>query len=112
MNGQDHPGLTVLGSTITHAIEHVEVFPARANVTIVRFSNDELTSICPPAGQVQSRQSGVDGEFAGIALGRAAGHCRQLMNAVVVAEHVVAAQRNLSEIRDAGFVSNCRVGLR
>ncbi len=51
MDDQDHPGLTVLGATIRHAIEHVEVFPAPANVTIVRFSNDELTSICPVTGQ-------------------------------------------------------------
>lgn len=43
--------LTVLGHTVRHAIEHVEVFPAPANVTIVRFTNDELNSMCPVTEQ-------------------------------------------------------------
>ena len=43
--------LTVLGSTVRHAIDHVEVFPAPANVSRVRFSNDELTSMCPVTEQ-------------------------------------------------------------
>ncbi len=43
--------LTVLGSTVRHPIDHVEVFPAPANVTIVRFTNDELTSMCPVTQQ-------------------------------------------------------------
>lgn len=46
-----HAALSVLGATVRHPIEHVEVFPAPANVTIVRFSNDELTSICPVTEQ-------------------------------------------------------------
>ncbi|MFM8795086.1 MAG: preQ(1) synthase [Acidimicrobiales bacterium] len=45
------PGLTVLGSTVRGAIEHVEVFPAPANVTSVSFSTDELMSMCPVTGQ-------------------------------------------------------------
>jgi 7-cyano-7-deazaguanine reductase len=51
MHDQDHHGLTVLGATVRHAIEHVEVFPAPVNVTAVRFSSDELSSICPVTGQ-------------------------------------------------------------
>jgi len=43
--------LTVLGSTVREAIDHVEVFPAPANVTVVRFTNDELTSMCPVTQQ-------------------------------------------------------------
>jgi len=43
--------LTVLGSTVREPIEHVEVFPAPANVTIVRFTNHELTSMCPVTRQ-------------------------------------------------------------
>lgn len=45
------PALTILGSTVRHPVEHVEVFPAPAHVTLVRFSNDELTSICPVTEQ-------------------------------------------------------------
>lgn len=43
--------LTVLGSTVRHAIDHVEVFPAPANVTTVRFTTDELSSVCPVTQQ-------------------------------------------------------------
>jgi 7-cyano-7-deazaguanine reductase len=43
--------LTVLGHTVRHAIEHVEVFPAPANVTTIRFTNDELNSMCPVTEQ-------------------------------------------------------------
>ena len=41
------PELTILGNTVRHPVEHVEVFPAPASVTRVRFSNDELNSMCP-----------------------------------------------------------------
>jgi len=44
-------GLTVLGSTVRHAIDHVEVFPAPADVSEIRFTNDELNSICPVTRQ-------------------------------------------------------------
>jgi len=47
----EHPELTVLGNTVRHPIEHVEVFPAPANVTVVRFTNDELNSMCPVTEQ-------------------------------------------------------------
>ena len=43
--------LTVLGNTVRHAIEHVEVFPAPPNVSVVRFTNDELNSMCPVTEQ-------------------------------------------------------------
>lgn len=41
----------MLGNTVRHAIDHVEVFPAPANVTSVRFTNDELASMCPVTEQ-------------------------------------------------------------
>lgn len=43
--------LTVLGSTVRHAIDHVEAFPAPANVTTVRFTTDEVASMCPVTEQ-------------------------------------------------------------
>jgi len=43
--------LSVLGSTIRHAIEHVEVFPAPEHVTSVTFTSEELTSVCPVTQQ-------------------------------------------------------------
>ena len=49
---EDYTGrLTVLGRTVRHAIEHVETFPAPADVATVRFTTDELASICPVTGQ-------------------------------------------------------------
>ena len=47
----DTTGLAVLGATVRHAIDHVEVFPAPAHVTTVRFSTDEVSSMCPVTGQ-------------------------------------------------------------
>lgn len=43
--------LTVLGATVRHAIEHVEVFPAPDGITTVTFTNDELNSMCPVTEQ-------------------------------------------------------------
>ncbi len=43
--------LTVLGATVRHPIDHVEVFPAPRDVTLVRFTTDELSSICPVTSQ-------------------------------------------------------------
>lgn len=43
--------LSVLGATVRHAIDHVEVFPAPDNVTRVRFTHGELTSMCPVTAQ-------------------------------------------------------------
>ncbi len=45
------PSLTILGSTVRHAVDHVEVFPAPAHVTEIRFSTDEVASVCPVTGQ-------------------------------------------------------------
>jgi 7-cyano-7-deazaguanine reductase len=46
--------LTVLGATVRHAIDHVEVFPAPAHVSQVRFTSEELASICPVTQQPDS----------------------------------------------------------
>jgi 7-cyano-7-deazaguanine reductase len=43
--------LTVLGHSVRHPIEHVEVFAAPANVSTVRFSTDEVASLCPVTNQ-------------------------------------------------------------
>jgi 7-cyano-7-deazaguanine reductase len=43
--------LSVLGQTVRHAIDHVEVFPAPDHVTVVKFSTDELASMCPVTQQ-------------------------------------------------------------
>src|SRR6476659_5028519 len=43
--------LTVLGHTVREPIEHVEVFAAPAHVTTVRFSTDEVASLCPVTKQ-------------------------------------------------------------
>ena len=47
----DTSQLTILGSTVRHPVEHVQVFAAPANVTAVRFTNDELNSMCPVTEQ-------------------------------------------------------------
>ncbi len=46
-----HDRLTVLGATVREAIEHVEVFPAPVNVSVVTFTTDELASMCPVTRQ-------------------------------------------------------------
>jgi 7-cyano-7-deazaguanine reductase len=45
------PQLNVLGQSVRHPIEHVEVFAAPANVTVVRFATDEVASMCPVTNQ-------------------------------------------------------------
>ena len=47
----DTSGLTVLGQTVRHPIDHLEWFDAPAHVTGVRFSMDELQSLCPVTQQ-------------------------------------------------------------
>lgn len=47
----DSRELTVLGNTVRHAIEHVEVFPAPGGISSVTFTNDELASVCPVTEQ-------------------------------------------------------------
>jgi 7-cyano-7-deazaguanine reductase len=50
--GMATPGeLTVLGHTVREPIAHVEVFPAPPNVTLVRFTTDEVSSMCPVTKQ-------------------------------------------------------------
>ncbi len=41
----------MLGQTVRHPIDHVECFPAPEDVTTVRFTTDELASVCPVTGQ-------------------------------------------------------------
>jgi 7-cyano-7-deazaguanine reductase len=43
--------LSVLGSTVRTPLDHVEVFPAPDHLATVRFSTDELMSMCPVTGQ-------------------------------------------------------------
>jgi 7-cyano-7-deazaguanine reductase len=43
--------LTILGQTVRHPVDHVECFPAPTHVTTVRFTTDELASVCPVTGQ-------------------------------------------------------------
>ncbi len=43
--------LTVLGSNIRGPIDHVESFPAPPECCRVRFSTDEVSSLCPVTGQ-------------------------------------------------------------
>ncbi len=47
----DTSGLHVLGATVRHAIDHVEVFPAPEGISKVVFTNDELNSMCPVTEQ-------------------------------------------------------------
>lgn len=44
-------GLTVLGQTVRHPIEHLECFDAPAHVSVVRFTTNEVMSLCPVTGQ-------------------------------------------------------------
>lgn len=47
----EHDKLTVLGETVRHPIDHVEVFDAPEHVSTVRFTSDEVASICPVTAQ-------------------------------------------------------------
>ena len=47
----DASGLTVLGGTVRHAIDHLECFPAPNGVSEVRLRTDEVVSVCPVTGQ-------------------------------------------------------------
>ncbi len=44
-------GLSILGSTVREAVAHVECFPAPPGCTGVKFSSDELSSVCPVTRQ-------------------------------------------------------------
>ena len=43
--------LTILGSTVRQPVDHLECFDAPASCTRVRFTTDEVTSMCPVTGQ-------------------------------------------------------------
>ncbi|MGQ0616121.1 MAG: preQ(1) synthase [Acidimicrobiia bacterium] len=43
--------LSILGRPVRHPVERLETFPAPAGCSRVRFSTDELTSVCPITGQ-------------------------------------------------------------
>ncbi|MEY2406792.1 MAG: 7-cyano-7-deazaguanine reductase [Acidimicrobiaceae bacterium] len=43
--------LTLLGQPVRHPVEHLESFAAPDKCTRVRFTSDELTSLCPITGQ-------------------------------------------------------------
>ena len=43
--------LTLLGQPVRHPVEHLESFPAPDGCTRVRFTCEELTSLCPITGQ-------------------------------------------------------------
>ena len=51
MTSSEDAGLTVLGQTVRHAIDHLECFDAPEHVSTVRFSTDEVMSICPVTEQ-------------------------------------------------------------
>ena len=43
--------LTILGGTVRGPIDYLETFPAPEGCTRVRFTTDEVTSVCPVTGQ-------------------------------------------------------------
>ena len=54
MSSDRNPGdreLTVLGQTVRHPVDHVDVFAAPDHVTAVRMTSEELTSMCPVTEQ-------------------------------------------------------------
>src|SRR5215208_3378152 len=51
MTEPDLSSLKVLGSDVRGPVEHVDVFPAPDTLTKVRFTTDEVTSLCPVTGQ-------------------------------------------------------------
>ena len=51
MSDDAHAALSVLGSTVRHPVEHLECFPTPDSCARVRFTSDEVTSLCPVTGQ-------------------------------------------------------------
>ena len=51
MSDDARVALSVLGSTVRHPVEHLECFPTPDSCTRVRFTTDEVTSLCPVTGQ-------------------------------------------------------------
>lgn len=50
-DGDGTSDLTILGSTVRHPVEHLETFAAPEGCTKVRFTCDEVTSMCPVTSQ-------------------------------------------------------------
>ena len=48
---EEHDSLTALGQNVRHPMEHLECFPAPADVTTVRLRSQEVVSICPVTEQ-------------------------------------------------------------
>jgi 7-cyano-7-deazaguanine reductase len=44
-------GLTILRSTVRHPVEHMETFPSPSGCAKVRFTCEEVTSMCPVTEQ-------------------------------------------------------------
>jgi 7-cyano-7-deazaguanine reductase len=57
--------LSILGRQVRHAVEHLETFAAPDGCTRVRFTTDELTSICPITGQPDFSSLEIDYQPAG-----------------------------------------------
>jgi 7-cyano-7-deazaguanine reductase len=51
MSTPEDTNLTVLGQTVRHPIDHLECFDAPEHVTTVRFTTDEVMSVCPVTEQ-------------------------------------------------------------
>jgi len=49
--GSPEDTLTVLGRDVRGPVDHLETFAAPGSCTRVRFTSDELTSLCPITGQ-------------------------------------------------------------
>lgn len=60
----DH--LTLLGHTQRAPVAHLECFTAPSGVTSVRFSTDELASLCPVTGQPDLARLVIDYRPAGL----------------------------------------------
>ncbi len=59
----DH--LTLLGRTVQHPVAHVETFPAPPGCTLVRFTTDEVASMCPVTNQPDLSRVVIEYEPAG-----------------------------------------------
>jgi len=50
-DGADAGSFEVLGRPVRHPVDHLDTFPAPQGCTMVRFTTDELSSVCPVTGQ-------------------------------------------------------------
>jgi 7-cyano-7-deazaguanine reductase len=58
-------GLTILGQTVRAPVAHVECFPAPDGCTLVRFTTEEVASLCPVTGQPDLSRVVIEYEPAG-----------------------------------------------